>query len=190
MLAPLPVVHGHLPPAGRGSQHHHACLGRNRLHRSTAPSPFSIRPERYSHDLISAAGEFTVNVPAAGQVHAVDYCGVVSGREIDKFAAIKLTPGPANTIRTPVIQECPLNLECKLRQTLPLGSHTLFIGEIMAVQATAGQITGDGRPGIGKSRLDRICPWPLLCAGTATGHVWFFGAQNPHATAVLTAGVP
>jgi flavin reductase (DIM6/NTAB) family NADH-FMN oxidoreductase RutF len=93
-----------------------------------------VRPERYSHGLINEAGEFVVNLPRADQVDIVDYCGSVSGRNVDKWAACGLTPAPASKIRTPLIAECPVALECRVTQRLTLGSHDLFIGEVLAVQ--------------------------------------------------------
>ncbi len=94
----------------------------------------SIRPSRYSHELVTQHGEFAVNVPTAEQVGVVDYCGMVSGRDVDKFSAAGLTPLPASAIATVIIAECPVNLECKVQQMLSLGSHDLFLAEIVAVQ--------------------------------------------------------
>ena len=93
----------------------------------------AIRPSRYSHAVISQTGEFAINIPNEDLLPAVDRCGHVSGARTDKFAQMGLTPEPASQIQAPLIAECPVNLECKLTQTIPLGSHDLFIGEIMAV---------------------------------------------------------
>lgn len=105
----------------------------------------SVRPERYSHDLIAQSGEFVINVPSTRQARAIDYCGVVSGRTTDKFKAMRLTPGPAKTVKAPLILECPLHIECKVRKSLKLGSHTMFIAEVTAVQVTTALITSSGR---------------------------------------------
>ena len=94
----------------------------------------SIRPSRYSHGLIKGSGEFAVNLPTADLLRATDYCGTVSGRTVDKFATTGLTPLPAKAIATAIIAECPVNLECEVRQVVTLGSHDLFLGEIVAVQ--------------------------------------------------------
>jgi flavin reductase (DIM6/NTAB) family NADH-FMN oxidoreductase RutF len=93
-----------------------------------------VRPSRYSHGLIEEVGEFVVNVPDSEQVRWVDYCGVVSGRDEDKWAACGFTPAPATKVQVPVIAECPVNIECRVHRTLSLGSHDLFIGEVVAVQ--------------------------------------------------------
>jgi flavin reductase (DIM6/NTAB) family NADH-FMN oxidoreductase RutF len=93
----------------------------------------AIRPTRYSHAVISQTEEFVINIPTEDLLSAVDQCGHVSGARADKFAKTGLTPQPASQIQAPLIAECPVNLECKLTQTIPLGSHDLFIGEIVAV---------------------------------------------------------
>jgi flavin reductase (DIM6/NTAB) family NADH-FMN oxidoreductase RutF len=93
----------------------------------------AIRPGRYSHAVISRTQEFAINIPTENLLPAVDQCGHVSGTRTDKFAQTGLTPEPASQIQPPLIAECPVNLECKLTQTIPLGSHDLFIGEIVAV---------------------------------------------------------
>lgn len=93
----------------------------------------AIRPSRYSHTLISQTREFAINIPNEDLLPAVDRCGHVSGARADKFAQTGLTPQPATQIQAPLIAECPVNLECKLTQVTPLGSHDLFIGEIVAV---------------------------------------------------------
>lgn len=92
----------------------------------------AIRPNRHSHGLITAAGEFVVNVPTPDLLREVDLCGSLSGREADKFAAAGLTPLPGTVVKAPLIQQCPINLECKIRHTLKLGTHDLFLAEVVA----------------------------------------------------------
>jgi flavin reductase (DIM6/NTAB) family NADH-FMN oxidoreductase RutF len=94
-----------------------------------------IRPERYSYQLIVDSGEFAVNIPTVNMLKAVDFCGVVSGKDVDKFAETGLTPDPAHKIQPPIIRECPVNFECVLKKTIPLGSHHLFLGEIVHVHS-------------------------------------------------------
>jgi flavin reductase (DIM6/NTAB) family NADH-FMN oxidoreductase RutF len=93
----------------------------------------AIRPSRYSHALITQSGEFAINIANEDLLPVVDQCGHVSGARTDKFARTGLTPQSASQIQAPLIAECPVNLECKLTQTIALGSHDLFIGEIVAV---------------------------------------------------------
>ena len=127
----------------------------------------SLRPSRYSHDLIRASGEFVVNVPTAEQVMAVDRCGVVSGRDTDKFKLTGLTPAPAQHVKAPAIAECPVNLECRVRQTLKLGSHTLFLAEIVGVQVAEELVDGHGRLALERTRL----------LAYAHGHYYALGRQ-------------
>jgi flavin reductase (DIM6/NTAB) family NADH-FMN oxidoreductase RutF len=93
-----------------------------------------VRPSRHSHGLIHKVGEFVINLPTAEQTRWLDYCGMVSGRDTDKWAACGFSQAPATEVQVPLIAECPVNIECRLQQTLSLGSHDLFIGEVVAVQ--------------------------------------------------------
>lgn len=110
-----------------------------------------IRPRRYSYNLIKKSGEFVINIPCVDIARKVDACGFCSGRDTDKFRRFNLTPVAASIVSPPLIKECPVNLECKLRHFLSLGSHCLFIGEIVAVQADQEFILADGE--IDYSRL-------------------------------------
>ena len=92
-----------------------------------------IRPSRYSHGLISESKEFVVNIPPAKYILETDYCGITSGKDVDKFAETKLTAEKADIVDAPMIQECPVNMECKLKDVVSLGAHDLFIGEIVQV---------------------------------------------------------
>lgn len=124
-----------------------------------------VRPERFSHGLIVEAGEFVVNLPSAEQVDATDYCGHVSGREVDKWAACGLTPAPASKVRVPLIAECPVALECRVTQQLTLGSHDLFVGQVLAVQLDEAVLDDRGRLDYGKAQ-------PFAYGG---GYYWQLG---------------
>jgi flavin reductase (DIM6/NTAB) family NADH-FMN oxidoreductase RutF len=95
----------------------------------------SIRPGRFSFAMIRDSGEFAVNLTTAAMARAVDWCGVRSGRHLDKFREMKLTAAPAKHIRAPLVAESPVNLECRVREVRALGSHYLFVAEILAVHA-------------------------------------------------------
>jgi flavin reductase (DIM6/NTAB) family NADH-FMN oxidoreductase RutF len=104
----------------------------------------SIRPQRYSYGLIKESGEFVVNIPSSDIMRQTDICGTVSGKDKDKFALTKLTPEKAKTVRPPLIKECPVSLECKVKQTLTLGTHEVFMGEIVAVHIDESVMTPSG----------------------------------------------
>lgn len=95
----------------------------------------SVRPHRYSYDLLKKTGVFTVNLPDERLLKALDFCGVRSGRDTDKFAACDLTPVPGPLTGAPMIEESPVTLECRVSQIIPLGSHDLFLAEVLAVYA-------------------------------------------------------
>lgn len=109
-----------------------------------------IRPGRYSYDLMTRHEEFVVNVPTADLLRESDYCGVVSGKNIDKFAETGLTPIPAKVVTPPLIEECPVNLECRLSQIVELGAHHLFLGEVVARHVSQEALGPDGKPDIAK----------------------------------------
>jgi flavin reductase (DIM6/NTAB) family NADH-FMN oxidoreductase RutF len=97
----------------------------------------SIRPSRYSNELISKTREYVVNIPTSDIVQETDYCGMVTGRKVDKFKETKLTPVKAKKVKPPLIKECPVNIECKVKDIIKLGAHDLFIGEIVNINADA-----------------------------------------------------
>lgn len=105
----------------------------------------SVRPERYSYDIIKESGEFVINLTTDKLAFATDYCGVKSGRDIDKFKEMKLTPYPASQVKCPIIAESPLSLECKVRQIMPLGSHDMFIADVVAVDVSEEYINEAGK---------------------------------------------
>lgn len=113
----------------------------------------SIRPERFSYDLIRESGEFVVNLPTKKLVRAVDFCGVKSGRDIDKFAQTGLTPVPAATVNAPLIAQAPLSLECKVAEIIPLGSHHLFLAKVQTVQVDQDLVAKTGRLDLGRANL-------------------------------------
>jgi flavin reductase (DIM6/NTAB) family NADH-FMN oxidoreductase RutF len=115
----------------------------------------AIVKSRYSHELIAASGEFVVNFPTTRIVGAVDLCGTISGREVDKFAASGLTPIPAQLVKAPLIAECPLNLECRLLGIEETGDHDLFKGEVLAEHADEEILDEYGR--IQVDKLDPLC---------------------------------
>lgn len=93
----------------------------------------SVRPERYSYDIIKETGEFVINLTTKDLTYATDYCGVKSGRDVDKFKEMGLTALPGKEVKAPLIAESPVNIECKVTQVIPLGSHDMFLAEVVAV---------------------------------------------------------
>lgn len=93
----------------------------------------SVRKERYSHNIIENTGEFVINLCSEELAFATDFCGVRSGRDTDKFKEMKLTPERAEIVGCPMIKESPVNIECRVREIIELGSHDMFIADILRV---------------------------------------------------------
>jgi flavin reductase (DIM6/NTAB) family NADH-FMN oxidoreductase RutF len=126
----------------------------------------SIRPSRFSHRMVKESRCFTVNIPTRELVRQVDLCGVVSGRDGDKFARAALTPLKSAMVKAPIVAECPVNLECTLIQVVPLGSHDMFIGEIVERHADASFVSR------GKVEFER-----LSLIAYVNGEYWSLGER-------------
>jgi len=105
----------------------------------------SVRKERYSYDIIKETGEFVINLTTDKLVNATDFCGVRSGRDHDKFKEMKLTAQPSSKLSCPIIGESPVNLECKVKQIIELGSHDMFIAEVVAVDVSEEYMDASGK---------------------------------------------
>ena len=106
----------------------------------------SLRPSRYSYGLIVDSGEFVINLTTDKLARATDFCGVRSGRDLDKWQACGLTPGRAEKLQyAPTLCESPVSIECRVRQSLDLGSHTMFVADVLAVQADEAYLDDKGR---------------------------------------------
>jgi flavin reductase (DIM6/NTAB) family NADH-FMN oxidoreductase RutF len=133
----------------------------------------SVRPERHSFDILKQTGEFVVNLPTVKQAHATDWCGVVSGRDHDKFKKTGLTPAPALTVNCPIVAECPVNIECRVVQTLELGSHVLFLAEVVAVQVSENLIDANGKLLLEDAGLLTYVHGAYFSLGNDLGHFGF-----------------
>ena len=105
----------------------------------------SVRPTRYSYDMIRETGEFVINLTTEKLTRACDYCGVVSGREVDKFAKTGLTPLAVEGVSAPCIAESPVNIACRVVEARALGSHTMFLAEVVGVTADEKYMDETGR---------------------------------------------
>lgn len=117
---------------------------------SPAMVSISVRPERYSYNIIKETGEFVINLTTETLTRAADFCGVRSGRDTDKFARMHLTAVPAEHVSAPLIAESPVNIECRVTQCIELGSHHMFLAEVLGVDVDSSYIDAKGR-----LRLDR-----------------------------------
>ena len=132
----------------------------------------SVRKERFSHGIIRESGEFVINLVGEEQLKATDFCGVKSGRDVDKFAACGLTPAAVEGFSAPAIAECPLYLACRVASVQDLGSHDLFLGKIERVGVKQEMMDDSGRLDFGRMRLIAYNHGVYYALGGALG---FFG---------------
>lgn len=127
----------------------------------------SVRPERYSYDIINRNGCFVINLTTNALARATDFCGVRSGRDMDKFREAGLTPGKAEVVAAPTVSESPVSIECKVVDIRPLGSHDMFLAEVVNVLVDDRYI--DGNDKIDMAAMDLI----------AYSHGEYFDVSNP-----------
>jgi flavin reductase (DIM6/NTAB) family NADH-FMN oxidoreductase RutF len=198
MMAPLPVVLVTVrSPDGPANILTIAWTG---IVCTTPPMLYvSMTRERHSFDVLSATGEFVVNIPTRKIARAVDLCGVTSGRSEDKFAKARLTQAEGEKVRAPVIVECPVNLECRVKKTLNLGSHTMFIAEILNVRVDEALLDKHGRLALERAGLIAFAHGHYYEIGKQIGHFGFsvrkkIPGKKPQATGASTsrgsAGTP
>ena len=111
----------------------------------------SVRPERHSYEIIKRTGEFVINLTTASLARATDWCGVRSGRDYDKFSEMGLTAEAAAVVKAPIVAESPVSIECRVKQIVPLGSHDMFIADVVNVLVNEEYIN----PETGKLELER-----------------------------------
>lgn len=113
----------------------------------------SVRPERYSYQFLKESGEFVINLTNENLAWATDYCGVKSGRDVDKFAVCKLTKAEALHVSAPLIAESPVNIECRVKEIREYGSHHMFVAEVLAVHADELYMDEKGRFDLSKAEM-------------------------------------
>ena len=133
----------------------------------------SVRKERYSHSIIEETGEFAVNLVNKELTFATDYCGVRSGRDVDKFREMKLTEQPSRYISAPGIAESPLILECKVKQQIPLGTHDMFLAEVVGVSVDERYIDEKGTFHLNDAKLTAYSHGTYFELGEALGTFGF-----------------
>lgn len=120
---------------------------------SPAMVSISVRKERHSYDILKETGEFVINLVTKDLVRAADYCGVRSGRDVDKYQELHLTELPSQTVRAPGIGESPVNIECKVAEVKELGSHDLFLAEVTNVTIEDRYMDEKGKFDLNKAGL-------------------------------------
>ncbi|MBQ8612238.1 MAG: flavin reductase family protein [Oscillospiraceae bacterium] len=133
----------------------------------------SIRPERFSYHLIKENGEFVLNLPTERLIKAADWCGVRSGRDHQKFTEMGLTAEPCSLVNAPQIGECPITLECKVCQIIPMGSHDMFLADIVAVNVDDSLLDESGALHMERAGLVAYAHGQYFALGKSLGHFGF-----------------
>lgn len=151
LLCPAPAV---MVTCGNGDEKNIITIGWTGIINTQPPITYvSVRKSRHSHGLISKEKEFVINLTTEALAFATDYCGVKSGKDIDKFKEMKLTPVPAEIVSCPMIGESPVNLECKVLEVKEFPTHDMFISEIVKIHVDKSVMDEDGRIALDKAGL-------------------------------------
>ena len=177
LLAPAPPA---LVSCGTMEEHNVLTAAWTSIVNSEPPMTYvSIRPQRHSHSIIQEKGEFVINLPTEAIVKATDLCGVKSGRDVDKFALAGLTAEPSNLVAAPGIAECPISLECKVREVTHLGSHDMFLADIVAVDVDPKYVDEKGALHMEKAGLLAYAHGAYFGLGKQLGTFGFSVRKKP-----------
>lgn len=139
----------------------------------------SVRPSRFSYGILKEKGEFVLNLTPAALVRAADFCGTYTGAKVDKFAKCRLTRQFVEEVAAPLIEECPVSLCCRVTDTAPLGSHEMFVADIVAVYADEELLDGKGKLHLEKATLCAYAHGEYFALGKKIGTFGFSAAKKP-----------
>ena len=138
----------------------------------------SVSPSRHSYAIIKQRGEFVLNLTPASLVRAADYCGIYTGAKVDKFEKCHLTPVAVDEVSAPLIGECPVSLCCRVSDVVPLGSHDMFLADILAVYVDEALLDQDGKLHLEKADLCAYAHGDYYALGRILGHFGFCAAKK------------
>ena len=147
----------------------------------------SVRPQRYSYDIIRETGEFVINLTTEALAKAADYCGVRSGRDVDKFKEVHLTPCASGKISAPGIMESPVNIECRVKEIIKIGSHDMFLAEVVGVDVDEDCLDQNGKFHLNDTGLIAYSHGEYFSLGEYVGKFGYSVRKNPPAEKPHTA---
>ncbi len=139
----------------------------------------SLRPSRHSYEMIKSTGEFVINLTAKSLVRQADYCGIYTGAKVDKFVKCSLTKEAASCLSCPMIAESPLSLECQVTDILPLGSHHMFLANIVAVNVREDLLDNSGKLRLDRAELAAFAHGEYFSLGEKLGYFGFSTKKKP-----------
>lgn len=171
LLAPVPPV---MVSCGDMENSNIITVGWTGIINSDPPKTYiSVRPSRHSYNIIKERGEFVINLTPSRLVRSADYCGVYTGKNVNKFEKCKLGKEEANEVSAPLIAECPVSLECKVCDVVPLGTHDMFIADIVAVDIEEELIDEKGKLHLEKAGLAAYAHGDYFALGKKIGSFGF-----------------
>lgn len=177
LLAPLPAVMVSCGTIKQANVLTVAWTGIINTH--PAMTYISVRPSRHSYNIIKETGEFVINLTTSKLVHETDFCGVRSGKDLDKIKKCNLHLEEANVISAPIISESPLSLECRVKEVKQLGSHDMFIAEIVSVSVDGRYIDSKGKINLQQSGLMAYSHGEYFSLGRKLGSFGYSVAKKP-----------
>ena len=171
LLAPLPAV---MVSCGSPEKPNIVTVAWCGIISSQPPMTYiSLRPTRFSYNLIKESGEFVINLTSEELVRAADWCGVYTGAKVDKFAKCRLTPEASTVVSCPAIAEAPVSIECRVKNIQPLGSHDMFVSEIVAVNVREDLLDDAGKLRMDKAKLTTYSHGEYFALGKKLGSFGF-----------------
>ncbi|MDE5583097.1 MAG: flavin reductase family protein [Ruminococcus sp.] len=167
LLAPVPAV---LVTCGTAEKPNVLTIGWTGICCTKPPMTYiSVRPERFSHDIIMKSGEFAINLTTSAMVRQTDFCGVKSGKDTDKISVCGFHTVSAEKISVPIIEECPVSLECRVTESKLLGSHTMFLAEIVGIDVDEKYIDSKGKLNLQQCGLNAYAHGEYFALGRKLG---------------------
>lgn len=140
----------------------------------------SVRPSRYSYNIIKESGEFAINLTPSTLIRAADTCGVLTGAKVDKFSKCGLHKAEASKIDCPIIEECPLSLECKVTDIIPMGSHDMILADIVAIDVDESLVDSEGKLHLDRAGLAAFAHGEYFALGKKIGTFGFSVRKKKH----------
>ncbi len=196
LTAPLPPV---LVTVGEGEDRNIITIGwTGILATHPARTYISVRPQRHSHTLLRRHGEFVINLATVDMAKKVDYCGIYTGKKVNKFAECGFTPVESAEVTVPSIAECPLSIECRVVEVIPMGTHDVFIADIVGVSCDDSILDSEGRLCFESANLLAYAHGEYFALGEKVGKFGFStdkkggvkGAQNPSNPTAKKSDIP
>ena len=176
LMAPLPPT---MVTVGNMENSNIITIGWTGITNTIPPKTYiSVRPSRHSYNMIKESGEFVINLTPASLVKAADYCGIYTGAKVDKFEKCNLTKEEATEVSAPVIAECPLALECRVTDVISLGSHDMFMADIVAVDVDESLVDKDGKLHLERAGLAAYAHGEYFELGKKIGKFGFSTAKK------------